>query len=119
TIAPPAPVAKANPCARPKAARNPASRRSPKEASETIRERRSPRPVRCRPDRNLRQRQTEAPPPKRSTTRDAGPSSSQLTFDERYLPDLFVLDRTVAEVPVLAEQLSVVGGDGDVGVLRD
>src|SRR4029453_18126805 len=43
--------------------------------------------------------------------------SAQLTLYERYLVHLRMHDRTVPEEALLAEQLAVVGGDRDEGVL--
>jgi hypothetical protein len=39
-------------------------------------------------------------------------------FDERHLVHFVVLNRPVAEIALLAEQLAVIGSDGDVGVRR-
>jgi hypothetical protein len=44
-----------------------------------------------------------------------GPSESpETSFEEGNFEDLLVLNRAMAEVTVLAEQLAVVGGDRDV-----
>ena len=48
-----------------------------------------------------------------------GVELADLAFDVRNLEDLVVHDGPVPEVALLAEQLAVVGGDDDVGVLWD
>src|SRR5688572_25615502 len=45
--------------------------------------------------------------------------SADLALEVRHLEALLVHDRSVSEVAHLAEQLAVVGGDDDVGVLRN
>src|SRR5262245_40994796 len=46
-----------------------------------------------------------------------GMGSAHLGLEERHLEDLLVHDRPVSEVAALAEELAVVGGHGDEGVL--
>src|SRR5687767_3973516 len=49
--------------------------------------------------------------------RQARCTSAKLAFNEGNFHHLFVLHRSMSEVAALAEQLAVVRGDGDVGVL--
>src|SRR2546427_13168364 len=61
-------------------------------------------------------RETRSPSRARNRRRTG---SSQFPFDEEDLEDFVVLYGAVSEIAVFAEQLSMVGGDGDVGVFRN
>src|SRR4029079_13943043 len=48
-----------------------------------------------------------------------GNCSSQLSFDERNLPDLIVMNGPVTEITVFSKQFAAIGSDGDVGIFRN
>src|SRR4051794_37437530 len=49
--------------------------------------------------------------------RDPAENSSYFAFHKRHFEDFFVHDRTVTEETRFAEQLAVIGGDRDIGIL--
>src|ERR1035438_10747379 len=77
--------------------------------------------MRCRPARPIREkeksRETRSRRPDRYTRRIPN-ESSETSFDERDFENLLMLNRAVTEVTVFTEQFPVVGGDGDISVLR-
>src|ERR1035438_120043 len=77
--------------------------------------------MRCRPARPIpteeKSRETRSRRPDRYTRRVPS-ESSETSFDERDFENLLMLNRAVTEVTVFTEQFPVVGGDGDISVLR-
>src|SRR5579859_1153794 len=85
-------------------------------------ETRSRRRDRCRrvANRDERSHGPRRTPGMRPYKRERDPAaSSDLTFNERHLENLFMLDGPVPKVAFFAEQLAMIRSDGDVRVLRN